>query len=72
MLTRWQQYRVSSRTIEQALVCEGLAPAVRIPARSAPFARAAAGQVPLAVSHPGRSPAIVSRLLAEQLLAVNA
>ena len=44
VLTRWQQYRISSRTIEQALVCDGLAPKVRIPARSALFARPAAGQ----------------------------
>ena len=72
VLTRWQQYRISSRTIEQALVCEGLAPKVRIPARSALFARAAAGQVPLAVSNPESSPAIVYRLLAEQLTAVSA
>ncbi|MGH2894439.1 MAG: ParA family protein, partial [Solirubrobacteraceae bacterium] len=35
VLTRWQVQRISSRTIEQALVGEGLAPAVWIPARSA-------------------------------------
>jgi chromosome partitioning protein len=72
VLTRWQVQRVSSRTIEDALICEGLAPAVRVPARSALFARAAAGQVPLAVSNPDSSPAIAYRLLAEQLAAVNA
>jgi chromosome partitioning protein len=72
VLTRWQQYRISSRTIEQALVCEGLVPAVRIPARAALFARAAADQVPLAVANPDSSPAIVYRLLAEQLTAVSA
>jgi chromosome partitioning protein len=72
VLTRWQVQRISSRTIEQALVCEGLAPAVRIPARSALFARAAADQVPLAVSNPDSSPAIVYGLLADQLTAVSA
>jgi len=35
ILTRWAPHRISSRAIEHALVCEGLAPAVRIPARSA-------------------------------------
>jgi chromosome partitioning protein len=72
VLTRWQPYRISSRTIEQALVGEGLAPAVRIPGRSALFTRAAADQVPLAISHPDSSPAIAHRLLAEQLSAVSA
>ena len=72
VLTRWQQYRISSRTIEQALVFDGLAPTVRIPARSALFARAAAGRVPLAVSNPESSPAIVYRLLADWLTAVRA
>ena len=42
VLTRWQRTRISSRTIEERSSCEGLAPAVRIPARSALFARAAA------------------------------
>ena len=72
VLTRWQQYRISSRTIEQALVCKRLAPAVRIPARSALLVRAAAGRVPLAVSNPDRSPGIVYRLLAEHLTAMSA
>jgi chromosome partitioning protein len=72
VLTRWQVQRISSRTIEEALVCEGLAPAVRIPAWSALFAQAAAGQVPLAVGAPESSPAVVYRLLAEQLSEVSA
>jgi chromosome partitioning protein len=72
VLTRWQPWRISSRTIEDALVCEGLVPAVRIPARSALLARAAADRVPLAVSDPDSSPAIAYRHLAEQLAAVNA
>ena len=72
ILTRWAPQRISSRTIEHALVCEGLAPAIRIPARSALFARAAADRVPLAVSDPESSPAIAYRLLAEQMRAVSA
>ena len=72
ILTRWAPHRISSRTIEHALVCEGLVPAVRIPARSALFARAAADRVPLAVRDPDSSPAIAYRHLAEQLTAVSA
>ena len=56
--TRWAPQRISSRTIEHALVREGLAPAVRIPAHSALFVRPAADRVPLAVSDPDSSPAI--------------
>jgi len=47
-------------------------PAVRIPARSALLARAAADRVPLAVSDPDSAPAIAYRHLAEQLAGVNA
>jgi len=72
ILTRWQQWRVSSRAIERALVYEGLAPAVRIPARSALLARAAADRVPLAISDPDSSPAIAYHHLTEQLTTVNA
>ncbi len=72
VMTRWQPQRISSRTIEETLVCEDLTPAGRIPARSALFARAAADRVPLAVSSPDSSPAIAYRLLAEQLAAVSA
>jgi chromosome partitioning protein len=67
ILTRWAPHRVSSRTIEHALVREGLAPAIRIPARSALFARAAADRVPLAVSDPDSSPAIAYHQLTEQM-----
>jgi chromosome partitioning protein len=70
VLTRWQPWRISSRAIEDALVGEGLVPAVRIPARSALFSRAAADRVPLAVTDPDSSPAIAYRHLAEQLAAV--
>ena len=72
ILTRWAPHRISSRAIEHALVCEGHTPAMRIPARSALFARAAADQIPLAVSDPDSSPAIAYHQLAEQLTAVSA
>ena len=72
ILTRWAPQRISSRAIEGALVREDLAPAVRIPARSALFARAATDRVPLAVSDPDSSPAIAYQELAEQLTAVSA
>jgi chromosome partitioning protein len=72
ILTRWAPHRISSRTIEHALECEGLAPAVRIPARSALFARAAVARVPLVVRDRDSSPAIAYHLLAEQLTAVSA
>jgi len=72
ILTRWAPQRVSSRAIEHALMCEGLTPTARIPARSALFARAAADRVPLAVSDPDSSPAIAYHQLAEQLMAVSA
>jgi chromosome partitioning protein len=72
ILIRWAPHRISSRTIEHALVCEGVLPAIRIPARSALFARAAAARVPLAVSDSDSSPAIAYHQLAEQLTAVSA
>jgi chromosome partitioning protein len=71
ILTRWAPHRISSRTMEHALVCEGFARALRIPARSALFARAAAGRVPLVVSDPDSSPAIAYHQLAEQMTAVS-
>jgi chromosome partitioning protein len=72
ILTRWAPLRISSRTIERALVCEGLAPAIRVAARSALFARAAADRIPLAVSDPDSSPVIAYDHLADQLTAVSA
>jgi chromosome partitioning protein len=71
ILTRWAPHRISSRRIEHALVCEGFAPTLRIPARSALFARAAAGRVPLAVSDPDSSPTIAYHQLVEQMTAVS-
>jgi chromosome partitioning protein len=72
VLTRWQPWRISNRTIEGSLVCEGLTAVARIRARSALLARAAANCVPLAVSNRDSSPAIAYRYLAEQLPAVSA
>jgi chromosome partitioning protein len=67
VLTRWQPLRISSRLIEQALVVENLRPAVRVPARSALFARAAAARVPLAVTAPDSAPILAYDLLAERI-----
>jgi chromosome partitioning protein len=72
LLTRWQTWRISSRVIEEALRRDGVVPAVRIPARSALFTRAAADRVPLAVSDRDSSPAIACDVLAEHLMAVSA
>jgi chromosome partitioning protein len=72
ILTRWAPQRISGRAIEAALVREDLAPAVRIPTRSALFAQAAADHVPLAVGSPDSSPAIAYHELGEQLTALSA
>ncbi len=71
VLTRWQPPRISSRTIEETLVCEELPPAARIPARPALFACAAKNRVPLAVRDPDSSPAIAYHHLGEQLAGVS-
>jgi chromosome partitioning protein len=67
VVTRWQPLRISSRLIEQALVVESLRPAVRVPARSALFASAAAARVPLAVTAPDSGPILAYNLLAERI-----
>ena len=67
ILTRWQPLRISSRLIEQALVVENLRPIVRVPARSALFAGAAAARVPLAVTARDSAPILVYDLLAERI-----
>ncbi len=71
ILTCWAPRRISSGLIERELEYEGLTPAVRVPARSALFARAAASRVPLAVSDPDSAPAVAYRQLAEHLAAVS-
>ena len=67
ILTRWHPLRISSRLIDQALVVESLRPVVRVPARSALFAGAAAARVPLAVSAPDSAPILAYDLLAERI-----
>ena len=71
ILTRWQPLRISSRLIEQSLLLESLQPAVRVPARSALFASAAAARVPLAVSAPDSAPSLAYELLAERITEVT-
>ena len=72
ILTRWQPLRISSRLIEQSLVVENLRPAVRVPARSALFAGAAATRVPLAVNAPDSAPILAYDMLAERITEVIA
>ena len=72
VLTRFQPLRISSRLIEHALVIESLRPAVRVPARSALFASAAAACVPLAVTAPDSAPVLAYALLAERITEVIA
>jgi len=67
LLTRWQRHRISSRSAEDELSAEGLAPVGRIPSRSALIARAAARRIPLTLSEPDSSPALAYRDLAELL-----
>ncbi|MGO9792052.1 MAG: hypothetical protein ACLP8S_21890 [Solirubrobacteraceae bacterium] len=71
VLTRWAPLRISSRATWHALVREGMAPAARIPARSALLTRAATAGVPLAVSDPDSAPVIAYHELAVQLAAVS-
>jgi hypothetical protein len=70
ILTRWQPLRIS-RLIEQSLLLESLQPAVRVPARSALFASAAAARVPLAVSAPDSAPSLAYELLAKRITEVT-
>ncbi len=72
VLTRWAPQRISSRTIEETLACEGLTPAARIPARSALFVRAARNGVPLAICGPDSSPALAYQRLADQFAGASA
>jgi chromosome partitioning protein len=72
VLTRWQPLRISSRLIEQALAGENLRPAVRVQARAALFASAAAAGVPLAVIASDSAPILAYDLLAERITEVIA
>ena len=67
ILTRWQPLRISSRLIVQSLLRESLRPAVRVPARSALFASAAAACVPLAVTAPDSASILAYGRLAERI-----
>jgi chromosome partitioning protein len=69
VLTRWAPRRVSSRRIESALIEADLAPVARVRSRSAAVARAAECGVPLAVSDPDGSVALVYRELISPLSA---
>jgi hypothetical protein len=64
ILTRWLPLRISSRLIERALVVETMQPAIRVPARPALFARAAAARVPLVVTAPDSAPILAYDVLA--------
>ena len=72
ILTRWQPLRISSRLIEQALVVESLRPAVRVPARSALFASAAADPRTARRQRTRQRPDPRLRPLAEQITEVIA
>jgi chromosome partitioning protein len=72
ILTRWQPLRISSRLIERSLVGESLQPAVRVPAGSALFARAAAARLPLAVTAPDSAAILAYDVLAERIAEVTA
>ena len=71
VLTRWVPQRVSSQTVEDALIGLDLAPAGRIRLRSAAVALAANARVPLAVSAPDGSVALAYHALIAHLEAVG-
>jgi chromosome partitioning protein len=72
VLTRWVPQRVSSQTVEHALVGLDLAPAGRIRLRAAAVAHAANARVPLAASAPDGSVALAYQALLERVEAVSA
>jgi chromosome partitioning protein len=67
VLTRWVPQRISSQTVEDALIGLGLAPAGRIRLRAAAVAHAARARVPLAASAPDGSVALAYHALIERL-----
>jgi chromosome partitioning protein len=71
VVTRWQQNRISSRSIEAQLAAAGLAPTARIRLRSAAITRAAAARIPVAVSAPDSPVALSYQQLVEQLEGVT-
>jgi chromosome partitioning protein len=72
VLTRWVPQRISSQTVEDALVGLDLAPAGRIRLRSAAVAHAANARVPLAASAPDGSVALAYQALIDRVEAVSA
>jgi chromosome partitioning protein len=72
VLTRWVPQRISSQTVEEALIGLDLAPAGRIRLRSAAVAHAASVRVPLAAGAPDGSVALAYHALLTQLEAVSA
>jgi chromosome partitioning protein len=72
VLTRWVPQRISSQTVEHALIGLDLPPAGRIRLRAAAVAHAANERVPLAASAPDGSVALSYRALIERLDGVSA
>jgi chromosome partitioning protein len=72
VLTRWVPQRISSQTVEDALVDLDLAPAGRIRLRAAAVAHAANARVPLAASAPDGAVALAYHALIERVQAVSA
>jgi hypothetical protein len=64
-------HRISSGAAARALGSNGFPPAQRIPLRSALFASAAAGRLPLAIANPDSSPVIAYYQLPKQLTGVS-
>jgi chromosome partitioning protein len=72
VLTRWVPQRISSQTVEHALIGLNLAPAGRIRLRAAAVAHAAHERVPLAASAPDGSVSLAYHDLIERIAAVSA
>jgi chromosome partitioning protein len=72
VLTRWVPQRISSQTIEDALIDQHLTPAGRIRLRAAAVAHAANARVPLAASAPDGSVAPAYQAVIERVEAVSA
>jgi chromosome partitioning protein len=72
VLTRWMPQRVSSQTVEHALIALDLAPAGRIRLRAAAVAHAANARVPLAASAPDGSVALAYQALIDRVEGVSA
>jgi chromosome partitioning protein len=72
VLTRWVPQRVSSQTVEHALIGLDLAPAGRIRLRAAAVAHAANVRVPLAASAPDGSVALAYQALIDRVEGVSA